>query len=61
MAAHCCTSRQAWDILVETSPLSNPKLRTVAAAVTAGAQADGPPPPEEIRTALRTAVARHTR
>lgn len=57
MAAHACTSQQAWDILRETSQRSNTKLRTVAAAVTAGAQSGGPALPEEIRTALRTAVA----
>ncbi|MBT2413962.1 hypothetical protein J7I94_26030 [Streptomyces sp. ISL-12] len=36
-------------------------LRTVAEAVTASAGNDGPPPPPEIRTALRTAVSRHGR
>ncbi|MEU5088030.1 ANTAR domain-containing protein [Streptomyces sp. NPDC021356] len=56
MAAHACSPRQAWDILREASQRSNTKLRTVAAAVTAGAQPDGPAPAEEIRTALRTAV-----
>ncbi|MEU1465701.1 hypothetical protein ABZ467_34635 [Streptomyces sp. NPDC005727] len=34
-------------------------LREVAAAVTASAAPHGPPPPEELRTALRAAVARH--
>ncbi|MFF8590410.1 ANTAR domain-containing protein [Streptomyces sp. NPDC015220] len=58
MAAHCCTQQQAWDILREASQRSNTKLRTVAAAVTAGALPDGPAPPEEIRAALRVAVAR---
>nr|WP_244217279.1 ANTAR domain-containing protein [Streptomyces carpinensis] len=58
MAAHGCTPQQAWDILREASQRSNTKLRTVAAAVTAGAQPGGPAPPEEIRLALRTAVAR---
>ncbi|MET8243092.1 ANTAR domain-containing protein [Streptomyces sp. NPDC005202] len=57
IATRACTSQQAWDILREASQRSNTKLRRVAAAVTAGAQPDGPPPPEEIRTALRTAVA----
>jgi response regulator NasT len=56
MAAHACTSEEAWLILRKTSQLSNTKLRTVAAALTAGAGADGPPPPEEVRTALRTAI-----
>ncbi|WP_112469531.1 ANTAR domain-containing response regulator [Streptomyces triticisoli] len=60
MAAHACTPEQAWDILRETSQRSNTKLRTVAAAVTEGARSDGPPPPEEIRTALRTAIAYST-
>ncbi|MEU7058660.1 ANTAR domain-containing protein [Streptomyces sp. NPDC046197] len=57
MAAHVCTSEQAWQVLRETSQRSNTKLRTVAAAVTAGAQPDGPALPEDIRTALRAAVA----
>ncbi|KOU56876.1 hypothetical protein ADK57_40815 [Streptomyces sp. MMG1533] len=61
MATHACTSDEAWTILREASQLSNTKLRTVAAAVTASTGADGPPPPEEVRTALRTAVARHRR
>ncbi|MEW2292669.1 ANTAR domain-containing protein [Streptomyces sp. NPDC006743] len=60
MAAHACTPQQAWDILREASQRSNTKLRTVAAAVTAGAQPDGPAPPEEIRAALRSAVVRTT-
>ncbi|MBC9724178.1 ANTAR domain-containing response regulator [Streptomyces sp. TRM68367] len=58
MATHACTSEEAWHILRETSQLSNTKLRTVAAAVTASAETDGPPPPAEVRTALRTAVFR---
>ncbi|GGZ73808.1 hypothetical protein GCM10010389_09290 [Streptomyces echinoruber] len=58
MAAHACTSEQAWTILRQTSQLSNTKLRTVAAAVTASAGPGAPPPPPEIRTALRRAVAR---
>ncbi|PZH15828.1 hypothetical protein C1I97_07415 [Streptomyces sp. NTH33] len=57
MATHACTPEQAWDILRETSQRSNIKLRTVAAAVTKGVRSDGPPPPEEVRTALRTAIA----
>ncbi|MFD7991953.1 ANTAR domain-containing response regulator [Streptomyces mexicanus] len=57
MAAHVCTAQQAWDILRVASQRSNTKLRTVAAAVTEGARPGGTPPPEEIRTALRTAVA----
>ncbi|KKD02599.1 ANTAR domain-containing response regulator [Streptomyces sp. WM6386] len=56
MAAHSCTSEEAWTILRKTSQLSNTKLRTVAAALTAGTESDGPLPPEEVRTALRTAV-----
>ncbi|ANH91388.1 hypothetical protein A8713_09515 [Streptomyces sp. SAT1] len=60
MAAHACTPQQAWDILREASQRSNTKLRTVASAVTAGALPDGPPPPEEIRAALRAALARTT-
>ncbi|WP_073951981.1 ANTAR domain-containing response regulator [Streptomyces kebangsaanensis] len=56
MATHACTPEQAWDILRETSQRSNTKLRTVAAAVTEGVRSDGPPPPEEIRTALRSAI-----
>ncbi|MET7379230.1 ANTAR domain-containing protein [Streptomyces sp. NPDC005526] len=56
MAAHGCTSRQAWDILREVSQRSNTKLRAVAAMITAGTQPDAPPPPEEIRTALRGAI-----
>ncbi|MDN0194398.1 ANTAR domain-containing protein [Streptomyces sp. S.PNR 29] len=58
MAIHACTPDEAWHILREASQLSNTKLRLVAAAVTAGAEADGPAPPPEVRTALRTAVAR---
>ncbi|MGC9497128.1 ANTAR domain-containing protein [Streptomyces sp. WG7] len=58
MALHACTSEEAWHILREASQLSNTKLRTVAAAVTAGAESNGPPPPAEVRTALRTALGR---
>ncbi|MGW7278058.1 ANTAR domain-containing protein [Streptomyces sp. NPDC054844] len=58
MALHACTSDEAWHILREASQLSNTKLRTVAAAVTASAESDGPPPPAEVRTALRTALGR---
>ncbi|MFF7444598.1 MULTISPECIES: ANTAR domain-containing protein [unclassified Streptomyces] len=56
MAAHSCTPEEAWAILRTTSQLSNTKLRSVAEALTAGTRPDGPPPPEEVRTALRTAV-----
>lgn len=56
MAAHACTPEQAWDILREASQLSNTKLREVAAAVTASTTPDGPPPPEDLRTALRAAA-----
>jgi len=57
MATHSCTSAEAWNILREASQRSNTKLHTVAAAVTAGAETDGPPPPEGLRRALCTAVA----
>ncbi|GAA4806523.1 ANTAR domain-containing protein [Streptomyces ziwulingensis] len=59
MAVHACSSDEAWHILRETSQLSNTKLRSVAEAVTAGAAPDGPPPPPDVRAALRTALARH--
>ncbi|MEU6550218.1 ANTAR domain-containing protein [Streptomyces sp. NPDC046915] len=59
MATHACTSDQAWDILRETSQLSNTKLHTVAAAVTATTTADGPPFPEGLREALRAALTHH--
>ncbi|MGX1562133.1 ANTAR domain-containing protein [Streptomyces sp. NPDC055506] len=58
MATHGCTSDQAWHILRETSQLSNTKLRDVAAAVTASAEPEGPPPPPELRAALNRALAR---
>jgi two-component system, response regulator / RNA-binding antiterminator len=58
MATHACTSDEAWTILRETSQHSNTKLRTVAEAVTAGAKTDGPPPPPELRRALRAAITR---
>jgi anti-anti-sigma factor len=58
MALHSCTPDEAWHILRETSQLSNTKLRTVAEALTAGAGSDGPPPPPEVRAALRTALSR---
>ncbi|MFE1247308.1 ANTAR domain-containing protein [Streptomyces sp. NPDC058735] len=58
MATHGCTSDEAWHILRETSQLSNTKLREVAAAVTAGAEPDGPAPPAAVRSALRTVLAR---
>ncbi|MBQ1088072.1 ANTAR domain-containing response regulator [Streptomyces sp. B93] len=59
MAMHACTSEQAWHILREASQLSNTKLRTVAATVTASTERpDGPPPPTELREALRTALER---
>jgi anti-anti-sigma factor len=61
MATQSCTSEEAWTILREASQLSNTKLRTVAAALIAGARPDGPPPPENVRIALRTALARHGR
>lgn len=60
MATQACTSDEAWHILRETSQLSNTKLRTVAAALTAGAKPDGPPLPADLRSALRKALARAT-
>jgi anti-anti-sigma regulatory factor len=57
MATQACTSDEAWHILRETSQLSNTKLRTVAAALTAGAKPDGPPLPPQLRRALRTALS----
>jgi response regulator NasT len=57
MATQSCTSDEAWTILRQASQLSNTKLRTVAAALTASTETGGPPPPEEVRTALRTAIA----
>ncbi|MEV7501574.1 ANTAR domain-containing protein [Streptomyces sp. NPDC093018] len=59
MAAHGCTPDQAWEILREASQHSNTKLHRIAAAVTASATLDGPPPPEPLRRALRTAAAHH--
>jgi two-component system, response regulator / RNA-binding antiterminator len=61
MATHACTSDEAWTILREASQLSNTKLRLVAEAVTASTGTDSPPPPEEVRTALRTAIAHRER
>ncbi|MFF0157949.1 ANTAR domain-containing protein [Streptomyces sp. NPDC005263] len=58
MATQGCTSEEAWTILRQTSQLSNTKLRTVAAAVTASTASDGAPPPAEVRAALQTAIAR---
>ncbi|MEV5434623.1 ANTAR domain-containing protein [Streptomyces sp. NPDC052682] len=58
MATHGCTSEEAWHILRETSQLSNTKLRTVAAALTAGTKPGGPPLPGELRAALRRALRR---
>ncbi|GAB2842617.1 hypothetical protein GCM10027074_06370 [Streptomyces deserti] len=58
MATHGCASDEAWHILRETSQLSNTKLRTVAEAVTTSAQADGPPLPPELSTALQRALTR---
>ncbi|MFJ6663780.1 ANTAR domain-containing protein [Streptomyces sp. NPDC091383] len=59
MAAHGCTPDQAWEILREASQHSNVKLHRIAAAITASASPGGPPPPEPLRRALRTAVAHH--
>ncbi|WP_181383801.1 ANTAR domain-containing protein [Streptomyces sp. NWU339] len=59
MASHGCSSDTAWRVLREASQLSGTGLRTVAAAVTAGAGRAGPRPPEEVREALATALARH--
>ncbi|MEV7995674.1 ANTAR domain-containing protein [Streptomyces sp. NPDC086077] len=61
MATHSCTSDEAWHILREASQLSNTKLHTVAAAITCGAESGGPPPPGEVREALRQALARRGR
>ncbi|MDH6551480.1 response regulator NasT [Streptomyces sp. SAI-041] len=58
MAAHACSSNQAWDVLREASQLSNTKLREVAAVVAAGAGSEGPAPSPELRRALRTAIDR---
>ncbi|MFE9306537.1 ANTAR domain-containing response regulator [Streptomyces sp. NPDC006706] len=60
MATHACTAEQAWNVLREASQRSNTKLHAVAASITAGARDDGPAPPGKIRSALRTALARHT-
>lgn len=60
MATYGCTSDEAWHILREASQLSNTKLRAVAEALTAGAEAEGDPPPEEVRTALSRALARRS-
>ncbi|CAM5377269.1 hypothetical protein SALBM311S_06221 [Streptomyces alboniger] len=57
MATQGCTSEEAWTILRQASQLSNTKLRTVAAAVTASTGSDGSPPPEDVRAALKTAIA----
>ena len=56
MATHSCTADEAWYILRKASQLSNTKLHTVAATVTAAAGGDGADPPEELRLALRTAI-----
>lgn len=61
MATHGCTSDEAWHILREASQLSNTKLHTVAAAITSGTENDGPPPPDEVREALRRALERRGR
>ncbi|MFG2787423.1 ANTAR domain-containing protein [Streptomyces sp. NPDC048419] len=57
MATHSCTADEAWNILREASQISNTKLRIVASTVTAVAGGDGTDPPEELRLALRTAIA----
>jgi anti-anti-sigma regulatory factor len=61
MATQGCTSDEAWHILRETSQLSNTKLRTVAAALTAGARPGGPSLSPPLRRALRTALTRFGR
>ncbi|MEV5309425.1 MULTISPECIES: ANTAR domain-containing protein [unclassified Streptomyces] len=58
MATHGCTSEEAWQILREASQLSNTKLRTIAATVTASAEHTATAPPEPVGRALRTAIAR---
>ncbi|MFF7854082.1 ANTAR domain-containing protein [Streptomyces sp. NPDC007904] len=58
MATYGCTSDEAWHILREASQLSNTKLRAVAAALIASVEANGAPPPQEVRAALSRALAR---
>ncbi|MGW4020461.1 ANTAR domain-containing response regulator [Streptomyces sp. NPDC005009] len=60
MATYGCTSDEAWHILREASQLSNTKLRAVAEALTASAEAEGAAPPEEVRSALSRALARRS-
>ena len=57
MATYGCTSDEAWHILREASQLSNTKLRAIAESLTACAEAEGTPPPPEVRTALARALA----
>ncbi|MEF9903644.1 ANTAR domain-containing protein [Streptomyces sp. P9-A2] len=61
MTAHGCGPDTAWRVLRETSRLSGASLRTVAAVVAADADRADPRPPEEVRKALATALARHLR
>ncbi|MFF5155887.1 ANTAR domain-containing response regulator [Streptomyces sp. NPDC000348] len=60
MATYGCTPDEAWHILREASQLSNTKLRAVAEALTVSAEAEGAPPPEEVRAALSRALARRS-
>ncbi|MEU2897748.1 ANTAR domain-containing protein [Streptomyces sp. NPDC088106] len=60
MATYGCASDEAWHILREASQLSNTKLRDVAESLTACAETEGTPPPEEIRAALSRALARRS-
>ncbi|KES05558.1 hypothetical protein BU52_18705 [Streptomyces toyocaensis] len=60
MATYGCTPDEAWHILREASQLSNTKLRAVAESLTASTEAEGAPPPEEVRAALSQALARRS-
>ncbi|MET8117497.1 ANTAR domain-containing protein [Streptomyces prasinus] len=59
MTAHGCDSDTAWQILRETAHLSGTPLPTVAAAIIADATRTGPHPPQKVRDALATSLARH--
>ncbi|MEU0990997.1 ANTAR domain-containing protein [Streptomyces sp. NPDC005953] len=51
MATTSCTPEDAWQILVQVSQHSNTKLREVARHIVESAY--GPPPPPQVRGALR--------
>ncbi|MFE5857558.1 ANTAR domain-containing protein [Streptomyces sp. NPDC056500] len=51
MATASCTPEHAWQILVRVSQHSNTKLREVARHIVESAY--GPPPPPQVRSALR--------